>query len=89
VAPVGGDEWADVDAVVFFWARLSRMATGMDERLLAALRTWFKQEWKLKKTVYVTSEPFTQQVELIERTDLTLKFELLEPGTPGKRLAYG
>ncbi len=89
VTPVGDDEWADVDAVVFFWVRLPEMETGMDERLLAALRAWFKQEWKLEKTVYVTSEQFTQQVELIHRTDLNLKFELLEPGKPRKRLVFG
>ncbi|QRP43414.1 hypothetical protein [Amycolatopsis sp. FDAARGOS 1241] len=89
VTPVGDDEWADVDAVVFFWARLSRMVSGMDERLLAALRGWFKDEWKLDRTVYVTSEPFAQQVDLLNRTDLKLKFELLEPGKPRKRLVFG
>lgn len=89
VTPVGDDEWADVDAVIFFWARLSQMARGMDERLLAALRAWFKDEWKLEKTVYVTSEQFTQQVDLLDRTDLNLKFELLEPGKPRKRLVFG
>jgi hypothetical protein len=65
------------------------MARGMDERLLAALRAWFRDEWKLEKTVYVTSEQFTQQVELLDRTDLNLKFELLEPGKPRKRLVFG
>ncbi|TDP97815.1 hypothetical protein EV186_103792 [Labedaea rhizosphaerae] len=93
VLPVGGDEcgdeWGDVDAVVFFWVRRSRMESGMDERLLAALRAWFAGPWQLENTVYVTSEPFTQQVELLARTDLTRKFELIEPGTPGKRLAFG
>jgi hypothetical protein len=89
VTPVGADEWADVDAVVFFWVRLSRMDTGMDERLLAALRAWFTQDWKLEKTVYVTSEPFTQQVDLLDRTDMTLKFELQEPDKPKKRLVFG
>lgn len=89
VVPVGDDEWTDVDAVVFFWVRLSQMEVGVDERLLAALRAWFKDEWKLEKTVYVTSEPFTQQVDLLDRTDLNLKFELLEPGKPRKRLVFG
>jgi hypothetical protein len=89
VTPVGDDEWAEVDAVIFLWARLSQTVMGMDEHLLAALRAWFKDEWKLAKTVYVTSEQFTQQVDLLDRTDLNLKFELLEPGKPGKRLAFG
>lgn len=89
VSPVGDDEWSDVDAVVFFWVRLPEMESGMDERLLAALRAWFRDEWRLEKTVYATSEPFTQQVDLLGRTDLSLKFELLEPGMPGKRLLFG
>lgn len=89
VTPVGDDEWVDVDAVIFFWTRLSQMASGMDKRLLAALRAWFKDEWKLEKTVYVTSEQFTQQVDLLDRTDLNLKFELLEPGKPRKGLVFG
>ena len=37
VTPVGNDSWADVQAVVYFWARRSRMETGLDGRLLAAL----------------------------------------------------
>ncbi len=89
MTPVEEDSWADVDAVVFFWVRLPQMATGMDERLLSALRAWFREEWKLEKTVYVTSEQFTQQVDLMDRTDLDLKFELLEPGKPGRRLVFG
>jgi hypothetical protein len=89
VTPVGDDEWADVDAVIFFWARLPQMEMGMDERLLASLRAWFRDEWKLEKTVYVTSEQFTQQVDLLNRTDLNLKFELVEPGKPAKRLVFG
>ena len=61
----------------------------MDERLLTALRAWFKDEWGLENTVYVTSEQFTQQVALLDRTDLKVKFELLEPGEPGRRLVFG
>jgi hypothetical protein len=89
VTPVGDDEWANVDAVIYFWARLSQMERGMDERLLAALRAWLNEEWKLERTVYVTNEQFKQQVDLIDRTDLNLKFELLEPGKPGRYLVFG
>jgi hypothetical protein len=89
VVPAGEDTWEDVEAVVFFWVRLPQMEQGMDAQLLAALRAWFRNEWGLERTVYVTSEPFAQQVDLISGTDLTLRFELLEPGTPGKQLAFG
>lgn len=89
VIPVGEDDWEDVDAVVFFWVRSSRTESGMDERLLSALRAWFHEVWSLEKTVYATSETFTQQVELLDRTDLSLKFEVLEPGKAGRRLVFG
>lgn len=89
VTAVADDVWEDVDALVNFWVRRSRMETGMDARLLAALRTWFRDEWDLTRTVYDTSGLFTQQVELIESTDLTLKFEIREPGKAGVRRAYG
>jgi hypothetical protein len=89
VTPVGGEVWADVDAVVYFWARKSRMETGMDERLLTALRAWFDEAWKFERTVYVTNEQFEQQMDLLNRTDLSVKFELLEPGKAGKYLVFG
>lgn len=89
VTPAGADVWADVQAVVYFWARRSRMETGLDGRLLDALRAWFAEAWKLERTVFVTNEQFTQQVDLIERTDLTRRFELVEPGKTGVYLVYG
>jgi hypothetical protein len=89
VTPLDGDTWADVEAVVYFWARLSRMEQGMDGRLLAALRAWFRDEWKADPTVFVTNEQFTQQADLLRGTDLTLKFELVEPDKPGMYLVFG
>jgi len=89
VTSIAGDVWADLDAMVYFWARKSRMETGLDERLLTALQVWFDREWRFERTVYVTNEQFEQQVDLIRRTDLNLKFELLEPGKPGKYLVFG
>lgn len=89
VVPLGADTWADVEAVVFFWVRRPELEQGMDGRLLSALRAWFRDEWELGNTVYVTSEQFTQQVDLLDRTDLTRTFALLEPGYPGKRLVFG
>lgn len=89
VIPLSGRRWADVDAAVLFWVRLSAMASGMDARLLSALREWFAGDWGFERTVYLTSESFVQQVELLRDTDLEPAFELLEPGGSGKRLAFG
>jgi hypothetical protein len=89
VTALGDDRWDAVEAVVYFWVRLTRMQTGLDERLLAALRAWFRDEWKTDPTVFVTNEQFTQQLGVLERTDLRRMFELVEPGKPGTYLAFG
>jgi len=89
VTPVDDEGWADVQAVVYFWARRSRMETGVDGRLLDTLRAWFAEVWKLERTVFVTNEQLTLQVDLIERTDLTRRFELVEAGKTGVYLVYG
>lgn len=88
VTALGDDAWADVEAVVFFWVRRSRMADGLDARLLAALRAWFAEEWPVERTVLVASEQFAQQVGLIEEAGLVRRFEYVEPGKPGRFLAY-
>ena len=89
VTPTGTDEWSAVDAVVYFWVRRSRMATGMDGRLLAALRAWFADDWGVARTVFVTSERFAQQTALLRTTDLTVRFAIREPDKPGTFLAFG
>ncbi len=89
VTPVSGDDWADVDAVAYFWVRASRSETGLDARLLAAVRAWLAGEWGFARTVYVTNEQFDQQVALLASTDLRLQFELVEPGKAGRYLVFG
>lgn len=89
ITPVGDDAWEEADVVAYFWVRRTRMADGLDSRLLAALRTWFADEWRVARAVFVTNEHFTQQVEVIRRTDLTVKFQLVEPGKTGTYLVFG
>lgn len=89
ITPLGPDSWEDVDAAVYFWVRRSSLAAGTDRALLDALRTWFAQEWELARHVVVTHEEFSQQVELIESTDLEQRFHIVEPGKRGRYLAYG
>lgn len=93
IAPIPGtgqaeERWEDVDAAIYFWVRQSALATQTDRALLDTLRTWVAQEWNLGRHVFVTNEQFTQQVELIESTDLQLRFHILEPNKPGRYLAY-
>lgn len=58
-------------------------------RLLAALRAWFARDWDLERTEFVTNEQFAQQAALIRGADLTLQFELREPGKPDTFLVFG
>lgn len=88
VTPLSSEVWLEQDAVVYFWVRATRAATGMDERLLAALRPWFRDEWHMVRTVYVTNELFTHQVELLERAGLTPVFRFTEPDKPGPYVAF-
>lgn len=88
ITPVGDHRWDEYEAAVYFWIRKSRLATGTDRKLLTALRTWLAQEWSLGGRLVVTNEQFAQQVDLIEQTDLQLRFEVEESGKPGRYLAY-
>lgn len=88
ITAVAADAWEDQDAAVYLWARASQLEHGTDRLLLEALRTWLKQEWTFRHWVFVTNEQFTQQVDMFEAAGLTLRFELDDPGKPGRFLAY-
>lgn len=81
--------WADVDAVVYFWVRKARIASGLEPRLLSALRSWMADEWALARSVFVTNERFDRQIRVFDAVGLQLRFELREPGKAGTYLAYG
>ncbi|HEU0164659.1 MAG TPA: hypothetical protein VFQ54_06395 [Thermomicrobiales bacterium] len=88
ITPVGDCRWEDYDAAVYFWVRRSRLAARTDRELLDALRTWLAQDWSLGRHLFVTNEQFTQQVEMIERADLKVRFTIEDPDKPGRYLAY-
>jgi hypothetical protein len=89
VTPVGDARWEDYGALVNFWVRTSRLASGVDERLLAELRAWLPRDGNLGRLLFVTNEQVAQQVELIGRTDLELRFRISKPSYSGAYLAYG
>ena len=89
VAAVSDARWERIDAAVYFWVRTSTTPAGLDSALLACLRRWFRDDWGFDDVVFVTSELFGQQVDLIESTDLELRFEIMEPDKPSRFLAYG
>jgi hypothetical protein len=89
IAAVTDAAWDRIDAAVYFWVRASQLPIGLDRSLLDHLRRWFTDDWGFDDVVFVTSELFTQQVQLMEATDLELRFEIVEPDKPGRHLAYG
>lgn len=40
------------DAAVYLWARQSELASGMEDRLYAAVRKWLATEWPFKKAAF-------------------------------------
>jgi hypothetical protein len=57
-------------------SRIARRASGM------------AKDWSLQGHLFVTSELFTQQVDMIGRNDLQLRFAVQKPNKPGRYLAY-
>lgn len=88
VTPVGDHRWEDYEATVSFWVRRSRLGTATDRALLDALRAWLAKDWSFRGHLFVTSELFAQQVDMIGRTDLQLRFKIRQPDKPGRYLAY-
>jgi hypothetical protein len=88
IAALDGARWSAYEATVYFWVRTSRLADGLDRRLLDALGPWLEDDWHIERRLIVTNEQVEQQVSLIESTDRRLKFRLTDPRQPGTSLAY-
>lgn len=88
ITAVADHRWEDFQVAVYFWVSRSRLGTPMDRALLDALRAWLAQDWNFRGHLFVTNEEFTQQVEMIEQADLQRRFDIEEPGKPGRYLAY-
>ena len=88
IAALDSARWSDYAVAVHFWVRMSRLADGLDRRLLDALGPWFAQEWQIAHLLIITNEQVAQQVALIESTGRRLRFRLTDPEESGKSLAY-
>ena len=86
--PVGDSAWEDYEAVILFWIRQSRLAEGMDRRLLDILRPWFEQEWHFDGHLFQTNAQFKQQVSMFDAAGLKLQFEVVQSKDAAKDLAY-
>ena len=89
ISPTADAEWTESSAAVFFWVRTSRLAESLDRKLLDVLRQWLNQAWHFENYLFVTSEAFTQQVDMIESAGLRRKFLIDDPKASGRFMAYG
>jgi hypothetical protein len=87
--PVGDTNWANYEAVILFWIRQSRLAEGMERKLLDILRPWFEQEWTFDGHLFLTNEQFEQQLSMFEGAGLHLQVKVKQPKQPGEFRAYG
>ncbi len=76
----------DDEAYVTFWVRQSRLADGLDKRLLAALRDWFKDAWAFSRVLFRAEEDETRVVRIYQQAGLELRY-ILET-TSGKAFLY-
>jgi hypothetical protein len=88
VTPVGDDDWSRFEVGVYYWVRESRLADGLDHRLLDALAPWFRDTWRIEHFLFLTNELCEQQVATIESADLGLRFTLTTPKEAATSLAY-
>lgn len=88
IAAIDGARWSEYEVAVHFWVRTSRLADGLDRRLLDALGPWLAHDWHVAHHLIVTNEQVEQQVSLIESTNRQLRFRLTDPKASGKSLAY-
>ena len=89
VDALGDDAWSAYDMCLSFWVRTSRLADGLDRRLLDAVNSWLMNDWPIKDHVVVTVEQLDQQVAMIEGTGLQRTFRLTEPDDDRASLAFG
>lgn len=88
ISSIDDAQWSDYEAAVYFWIRKSRLADGLDRRLLDAIGPWLAPRWSIERLLFVTNEQFKQQVAMIGSAGLHLTFQLTYPKQPGKSLAY-
>jgi hypothetical protein len=87
-AATDGEAWSASDAAIYFGVCASRMADGLDQRLLAAPGLSPAQEWGVGRALLVTNEQVPHQVAVIAGSGRRLRVRLTFPNEPGESLAY-
>ena len=69
-------EIGDYASWTTFWIRQSRLADGLDARLLHALIDWFQTQWAFKRVVFVATKEQERQLQLFTQAGMRLLFAL-------------
>lgn len=64
------------DAWVTFWVRQSRLADGLDGRLLRALVGWSAAEWAFSRVVFAATRAQERQIRLFEAAGMRPTYDL-------------
>ena len=72
-------EATDADAAICFWVRSSRLADGLEERVLRRLVDWTKEKWRFRHALLPTRGSATRQAALFEKAGLEVVFRLPHP----------
>lgn len=88
VNQTSSDSEDDFKAMCRFWARQSRLADGLDGRILAALQQWFKEEWAFEQVNFRTNSNDSHQVALLSGAGMKLVNEFGFIGRPSRYLVY-
>ena len=88
ITALGDRSWDEVSATLSFWVRTSRLADGLERRLLDAVAAWLDDAWELGGWVAMTNEQCPGQVATIEDAGFARSFRVQGPDQPGAYLAF-
>jgi hypothetical protein len=72
----GDKSLRDRTAFVSFWVRHSRLADGLDRRLLQALIPWFQHEWAFLHVLFIAQRSEERYIQLFEEMGLRFLYSL-------------
>jgi RimJ/RimL family protein N-acetyltransferase len=70
-----GTDLSSVDAMVFFWVRVSTWESGFERIVLDAVLRWLHNDWSFERPMIVTNERLAHQITTIESLGPTRRFE--------------
>jgi GNAT superfamily N-acetyltransferase len=75
VTSVDGTGLSSYDATVSFWVRPSTWGNGFERTLLAAVRSWLRDDWAIERPVFLTNEHLDHQIATIDSLGLARRFD--------------